>query len=110
MHYVFRYRAGHETAEAFDVLPNLTEAVEAIAKNVAHIPDVILQPIKGLAGLADGVKTMEISGLPNKYGILATFTNFHIVPILKDMIDDIDAQTPAPMSAEPPHTEPVPAE
>merc|ERR1712051_81585 len=83
MSYVFRYRAGDDTVKAFDELPNLSEAVEMIAQNVAQIPKSILDPIKDLAGVADGVKSFEITGLPHKYGMLAEFKNFHILPILK---------------------------
>jgi len=100
MNYVFRYRAGDDTVKAFDELPNLSEAVEMIAKSVAQIPKSILDPIKDLADVADGVKSFEITGLPHKYGILAEFKNFHILPILKNIIDDIDAEedgsAPAP--------------
>jgi len=91
MKYEFRYR-GDDAAKAFDGLPNIKEAVEVFSKNFASAPESILEPIHGLADLSDGVKSVEISGLPHKYGILVTFKNFHITPILKDMIGDIDAE------------------
>merc|ERR1719277_1919403 len=61
--------------------------VSQFAQSFAQGPRSILDPIAGLADLADGVTRLEITGLPNQYGLIVTCTNVHITPILKTMIE-----------------------
>jgi len=95
----FRYRSGGKALEAFDQLPSLGAGVKYFASEFAKGPETILAPMHGLADLADGVKSMTVSGLPNNFEIVMSFTNVHVTPLLKEIIGDIDAAR-APPAAE----------
>jgi len=84
----FRYRSG---TDAFDQLPTLEMAAMGAAWTLASGPESIIHPMHGLADLADGVKSMKISGLPNNFEVVMTFTNVHVTPLIKKLIGDIDA-------------------
>merc|ERR1711920_528053 len=84
----FRYRAG---TDAFDQVPNLEDAAMMAGRVLSTGPESIIHPLHGLADLADGVKSIKISGLPNNFEVVATFTNVHVTPLLKKLIGDIDA-------------------
>lgn len=84
----FRYRAG---TDAFDQLPTLEDAAGMAANILSTGPESIIHPMHGLADLSDGVKSITISGLPNNFEVVMTFTNVHITPLLKKLIGDIDA-------------------
>merc|ERR1712087_177359 len=99
MNYEFRYRS--ETPSGFDDLPKLDEGVGMFTKEFGSGPRCVLDPIGGLADFADGLKTLEITGLPSKYGLLVTFKNFHITPILKTMAAAPDDQDDTPVEPEP---------
>merc|ERR1719469_871336 len=95
----FRYRSGGKALEAFDQLPSLGAGVKYFASEFAKGPETILAPMHGLADVADGVKSMTVSGLPNNFEIVMSFTNVHVTPLLKEIIGDIDAAR-APPAAE----------
>lgn len=84
----FRYRAG---TDAFDNLPTLEDAAMMAGSDLSSGPESIIKPLHGLADLADGVKSIEITGLPNNFEVVMTFTNVHVTPLLKKLIGDIDA-------------------
>merc|ERR1712241_1516443 len=83
-----RYRSG---TDAFDQLPTLEVAALYAAMMLKSLPEEITEPMHGLADLADGVKSMELSGLPNNFEVVLTFTNVHVTPLMKKLIGDIDA-------------------
>jgi len=95
----FRYRSGGKALEAFDQLPSLGAGVKYFASEFAKGPETILAPMHGLADLADGVKSMTVSGLPNNFEIVMSFTNVHVTPLIKEMIGDIDAAREGPAPA-----------
>jgi len=87
-----RYRSG---STGFDSLPKLDGLAMSLAMAMGRVPAAILEPTAGLADVADGLKTLEISGLPHNYGLLATFTNFHITPLLKTLIEEAQKEEAA---------------
>jgi len=87
----FRYRAAADMGD----VPKLDQVVAMIAGALrgGGIPDPILHAAAGLADLADGLKSAEIVGLPNKYTVSLTCKNVHITPLLKDLIGDLPDET-----------------
>jgi len=81
-----RYRK-QELAEATDVFP-LGKVVEEYA-NLGSLPPSILKPLKGLQDCSDGVKTIEVRGLPLNWGFVMTFSHFKVSAVLAEMIGDL---------------------
>merc|ERR1740129_968304 len=106
----FRYRAGADMGD----VPKLDQLVAMISRDLAYrTPPSILRAAAGLADLADGLKSAEIVGLPNKYVVSLTCKNVHVTPLLKDLIGDLpddeaadeaadEAPAPAPAADETP--------
>jgi hypothetical protein len=80
-----RYRS--DSGGAFDDLPRLKDAVAQLAAMSMHLPASVREPMVGLDDSADGIKTVKVQGLPDKWEMVATFKNFHIAPLLKDVIN-----------------------
>jgi len=70
-----------------DVLDMLSAAVQQ------GVPFSILKPLGDLHENADGVKSMYLRGLPDNWELEATFTEFHITPLLSTIIGDVE-ETP----------------
>merc|ERR1712029_1027675 len=64
-----------------------------LRRDVAQIPPEIKDSLEGLNDLADGVKSVEILGLPGKMELMAKFTNFHIAPLINDLIEEAKANS-----------------
>merc|ERR1719330_73883 len=102
-----RYRAGDPPPAIFSRMHSLKEEVESFAEDFASGPPVILKAIAKLPDFADGLKSVELRGLPHKFEVLFAFKNFHVTPLLKDFIGDLEdaeegeeaAPDPAPEDA-----------
>merc|ERR1712176_589555 len=86
-----RYRSTQEIASAAEGMPAFDEALDAGRYMATMLPDDIRTAMKDLSTYADGVDSFELTGFPNNYKISAKFTNFHLTPVLKSIIDEAEA-------------------
>merc|ERR1712127_896214 len=49
-------------------------------------PQVIVESMKGLNDVIDGLKTVEMVGLPDKWEVVTKFTNVHVTPLLVEIL------------------------
>ena len=84
-----RYRTDEDLAGAATFLPTFDMAVQQ-AKNVLKhmVPGDILDPLKGLSDLADGLASIEMTDLPHDYVITVSFTNVHLTPVLTSVLTE----------------------
>jgi len=73
----------------FSMLPTVNDAVKFFTKEVAQLPEKNREILQGLDALIDGVTSLRIQGLPDKNQLEVEFKNFHIAPLLKDVIDNL---------------------
>lgn len=90
--YDMKYEFSYRPESGFDELPNFKAAVGMFSAQLASGPPGILEPIAGLADFADGLNSIELTGLPHNYRVLVTFKNCHITPILKNIIVPSDGE------------------
>lgn len=50
------------------------------------LPPFLADPLKGLKDYADGLTEVDVIGFPGKWGLNVAFTNFHLTPVLANMI------------------------
>lgn len=86
-----RYKSADKLNGAFDSYPpSLRVEIDEEAHGFAGMmPKIIRGNLTGIDDLADGVKKCEILGLPNKWEVKATFTNFHVAPLIHDLLQEI---------------------
>lgn len=82
-----RYKKEDELGDALDTLPTMEDAF-ALLK---HIAKPLAEPLKGLKGSINGVKSIEIRGLPQSLKIRWDFDHFKPAKLMNRMIDDIQA-------------------
>merc|ERR1740123_2547790 len=83
-----RYRTIEEVANAAQGLPPFDAVLDGGRGAVAMMPPDLLNAMKELSTFADGLDTVELTGLPKNYVINVKFTNFHLTPVLKSLIDE----------------------
>merc|ERR1712151_1136477 len=83
-----RYRSPEELADATKELPPFDAILEFGRQSAAAMPDNVRNAMKKLSKYADGLDTVELTGLPNNYMVNVKFTNFHLTPVLKSIIDE----------------------
>merc|ERR1712045_1047667 len=82
-----RYRSPDDNGPAFDgEVPSLKEGLHFLVSYVRSLPKSMLQAVKGIENLANGLDTISLQGMPHKYKFVATFDNFHITPVLVKMM------------------------
>jgi len=85
----FRYRTAEDLAGAATFLPTFDYAVEQAKDILKHmVPGDILDPLKGLSDLADGLASMEMIDLLHDYMIIVSFTNVHLTPVLTSVLTE----------------------
>merc|ERR1712113_299232 len=76
------YRSEEDLGGAFDHIPSLNDLDRALASFWEGAPCSVTEPLMGLEEFIDGVRSVEVMGLPGGFEIVAKFTNFHILPML----------------------------
>lgn len=83
-----RYRSIDEIADAAKGLPSFDELVDKARNMVGGAPPPVLKRVHGLSESADGLDSVEVTGFPKNYKLKVTFTNFHLTPVFKSLIDE----------------------
>lgn len=78
---------------AFSNFPSLGEGIHQFAQMFfGQMPSKVRESLTGLDTVADGVKTVEVLGLPDKWEVIATCTNVHLAPLIKICLDEFPSE------------------
>jgi hypothetical protein len=77
-----------------DDLSSIWKTVPTLAQLLQHapplpVPAAVLEALKGLDEVVDGLKRMELVGCPEKWEVVVDFTNVHITPLVVAALEEM---------------------
>jgi len=78
----------------FSKLPTVGDLTALMANTLSEFPREFLDKLAGLDQFIDGVTSVKVGGLPGKLQLEVEFNNFHIAPMLREVIDNIPEPKP----------------
>lgn len=84
------YHEPSELGDAFRAVPSLKHELEMMQMEIQHGPPAITKHFRGFHELCDGVGGIQVTGLPAKYELDVTFTNFHPSAVLASMAQGLN--------------------
>lgn len=84
------YQEPKELQDAFGPIPTLANQLKMVQQQVKQAPTELTKHLPGLHELCDGVKRFQVTGLPMKYELDVTFTNFHPSAVLASMSQAVE--------------------
>lgn len=83
----FLYKSKAETEEAFKMMPSLEyELLDIRHDFVAGLPHELRAPLSKLDAV-DGLTEVKMTDLPGNYQVVAKFTNWHLLPLISELVD-----------------------
>jgi len=80
------YKAEDDLADKWDVL-DCKHAWDGVIATVQSMPAAVTEKLAGVDEAADGIKSVALTGLPDKMKMEATFTNFKIAEVVKALLE-----------------------
>lgn len=78
----------------FSALPTVGDLAAMLGQHLSQFPASILEKLKGLDELVDGVSSLTTGGLPGSHRMEVNFNNFHVAPWLKEVIENMPEKEP----------------
>jgi len=73
------------------MFPSFQGEVAVLGLMLRHnIPPAVAEPLKGIGGLSQGIKSIVVEGLPYDWQVKATFEHFHPSLVLSSMLNGND--------------------
>jgi len=85
----FRYKKVDELGDMFDKLPPCSLFYDQMMEGASTMPDDVKPLFKNIKASINGLKKVEIRGLPEKMKISIGFTNFKPVKLFGKMVDEV---------------------
>lgn len=85
--YEVLYKSEADLGSKWDSLPTSSELWSQLIALTQHLPRTVRDALQGLDEVADGLKSVSLSNLPEKLEVSAAFTNFKVSEVIKAMLE-----------------------